>query len=74
MRTNDGLILRADRKNPVAIVAELRATSHEPGTSAYEYRRMAAGRAGAQAGRRVRYATDEEFVEDLLALGFLIDE
>lgn len=75
MRTNNGEALHAGTDDPTAVVDELRAGSRsDAGLTRYAFRQRVGDRVSSQFGQRVRVTSDAEFVEDLLAIGFLVGD
>lgn len=72
MHTNDGLELLG--KTPKEVVRELRASSHAPGNGETDFMQLLASRVALQTGKRVRSGSAEEFIEDLMAAGFLLED
>jgi len=72
VRTNDGKKLTATE--PAEIVSELHYWSFAQSRDDQTWMAEAAYRARLMTGRQVRCDSPEEFVEDLLKQGFLIEE
>jgi len=72
VRTNDGKKLTAT--DPAEIVSELHYWSFAQSRDDQTWMAEAAYRACLMTGRRVRCDSPEEFVEDLLKMGFLTQE
>jgi hypothetical protein len=67
--TNDGLEFEA--ATPLMIIARLRGASLHRGTTRKRWMAEAAERIFQQTGRFVSLKSDEEFVGDLLKIGFI---
>lgn len=72
MMTNDGTVLAG--KTPVEIVDELRAASPTIYRKNKPFMREVSRRIVIDVGKRVRWDTEDNFVADLLQIGFLCDE
>lgn len=70
--TNDGQQFTAE--DAAALVKQLHAASFSPAPSDNEFMFQTAQRAAVQSGYAVRYSTPEDFVEDLLKIGFIKGE
>lgn len=71
-RTIDGTTFEAT--DATSAVRELHARSRSPCPSDADFRREMAKRALVQTGYRVRDATDDEFLTDLIQVGLVTEE
>lgn len=73
MRTNDGHTITANAKDPWAIIRELHQLSNTPAPSDKEFMTQTAKRVYETSGAYISDGDPAQFVQDLIALGFLVN-